>query len=98
MINLIAREEFSNATGISSYEKIEDLLSLNPEMVDAASPKEFHAEQLASCLEKGVKYLAEKPLQTILFRRNIYSNRPNKKKTHALWLGFNAGTCRAIML
>lgn len=60
--NQIARQEFSDSTGISSYEKVKDLLALKPEMVSIASPKEFHAEHCAFCLDKGVKYIwLEKP-------------------------------------
>ena len=86
--NLIAREEFSNATGISSYEKIEDLLSLNPEMVSIASPKEFHAEQLASCLEKGVKYIwLEKPATDDSIQAQ-YLAKQAKQKNARVMVGF----------
>lgn len=56
------RKQFSQSTGVSTTDCLEDALSGKPDIVCIASPSSFHAKQASACIDAGVKYIwLEKP-------------------------------------
>lgn len=59
-------KDFAGSFGASYSDKLDDLLTVKPDIVHICTPHFLHKEQTIACLERGINVLCEKPIATNL--------------------------------
>ena len=75
-------ENFSNQYNIPSYNKLDEMLKLNLDVVSICTPSGFHKEHSILCGSKGCNVITEKPMAINVFEAKEMINFFEKNKLY----------------